>query len=104
MRAEKRLACSTSPPLPAGRISWLITKAATAVIESRCLPQALAGQVIFAEYGYRTDFHIGVRKGGDKLEAHAWLTLDDEVILGHLPDLDLFEELEFGELGVRGEV
>jgi len=92
-RAEKRLVTATADSLPAGRISWLISKAATVIIKSRCLPQALAGQIIFAEYGYRTDFHIGVRKESDKLEAHAWLTLDGEVVLGDLPDLALFEEL-----------
>ena len=95
-RAEKRLAGETADSLPAGRISWLISKAATVIIESRCLPQALAGQIIFAEYGYRTDFHIGVRKESDKLEAHAWLTLDGDVVLGDLPDLALFEELVVG--------
>ena len=98
-RAEKRLARSGAPVLAAGRISWLISKAATAVIQSRCLPQALAGHIIFAEYGYRTCFHIGVRKGSDKLEAHAWLTLDEKVILGDLPDLELYEELPVSGVG-----
>ncbi|WP_457575803.1 lasso peptide biosynthesis B2 protein [Desulfomarina sp.] len=92
-QAEKRLARFAASSLSAGRISWLIKKSAMTVVKSRCLPQALAGHIIFAEYGYRTCFHIGVRKGDGRLEAHAWLTLNDKVILGDIPDLEQFEEL-----------
>ncbi|MCP3892833.1 MAG: hypothetical protein GY702_28750, partial [Desulfobulbaceae bacterium] len=48
----------------------------------------------YAENGYLTEFHMGVWKKDDEgLEAHAWLTLGGNVVVGALPNLEEYEEL-----------
>jgi len=39
----------------------------------RCLTRAVAAQLLLARAGYLAEIRIGVRKRGDKLDAHAWL-------------------------------
>ena len=61
---------------------------------STCLSNALAGQILFATCHHPTTLHIGVRNTPDAgFEAHAWLTLNSTILLGHLPDLDSYKEL-----------
>ncbi len=58
-----------------------------------CLSAALAGKVIFSKYGYVTRLHIGVLKNAQcSVEAHAWLTLDESIILGYIPNLEKYQE------------
>ncbi len=76
------------------KIAWLIDRAGSSVVSITCLPQALAGYRIYAENGYLTEFHMGVWKKDDEgLEAHAWLTLGGNVVVGALPNLEEYEEL-----------
>jgi hypothetical protein len=59
-----------------------------------CLANALAGQRLFAAHGYPTKIHVGVAKDRqDGFQAHAWLTLADEIVVGHLPDMGKYREL-----------
>jgi hypothetical protein len=47
-----------------------------------CLSQALAAKVLMARYGHWGTLCIGVLKSGNKLEAHAWLECQDDVVIG----------------------
>jgi len=78
----------TRPPsarrgLPAPRLAWAVTAARRGVPRATCLTQALAGQVLFAHHGHRSQVHLGVARGADRqFEAHAWLTCAGRVVLG----------------------
>jgi hypothetical protein len=74
-------------------ITRSIAVASRLVPFSTCLSEALAGFILFARYGYKTELHIGVSKDNmQQLEAHAWLSLHGRIILGDLPDLGRFKE------------
>ncbi len=76
-------AASPRHGLPAPRLAWAITAASRAVPRATCLTQALAGQVLFAQHGLRSQLHLGVARGVDRqFEAHAWLTCAGRVVLG----------------------
>lgn len=58
---------------------------------AKCLPLALTTQVLMNWCGYSTQLRIGVAKGeGGKLEAHAWVEYQKQVIIGYLRDLSRF--------------
>ena len=59
-----------------------------------CLPQALATRVMLERRGISNELLIGVAKsdaGG--LEAHAWVEVGDQVIVGRLRDLSRFQRM-----------
>jgi hypothetical protein len=71
---------------PAERIAWAVGVAAGYVPGATCLVQALAAKSMLRRKGYPALVRIGVRAGeGSHLEAHAWLVLDGQVILGRSP-------------------
>jgi hypothetical protein len=39
----------------------------------KCLPSALTLQALLLHYGFHAELHVGVRKRGAGLEAHAWV-------------------------------
>jgi hypothetical protein len=81
------------------RIARLLNSASKAFSTFTCLPKALVGYKLLCRQGFPVHFHIGVKKGkGQELEAHAWLSLDGEVIIGNLPDLSEFSELPLEQL------
>ena len=48
-----------------------------------CLPQALAVKYFLANVGKESRLEIGViKKSAHKLDAHAWLKVDDDIIIG----------------------
>lgn len=60
-----------------------VRRAARFVPGATCLPQALAGYVLFARHGAPCAIRIGVRKSADRaLEAHAWLEREGRVVVG----------------------
>ncbi len=84
-------------PKPSGisplRMARLIQRANQLVPLSTCLAQSLAGKKLFAEKGYRTTLHIGVNSDrATGFEAHAWLTMDDTVLLGNISTLDQYSK------------
>lgn len=58
-----------------------------------CLPRALALQRMLIRRGGRATIHFGVRRGAEGVEAHAWVTLRDKVLLGGLPNLNEYAVL-----------
>lgn len=65
-------------------ISWAITTAARHVPwRSDCLVQAIAAADWLRDSGYQPRLELGLAKAADgSIRAHAWLTLDDETIVG----------------------
>ncbi len=60
----------------------------------KCLARALTTQVLMSRYGYSPQLRIGVAKGeGGKLEAHAWVENQGQVVIGYLRDLSRFTPL-----------
>lgn len=53
-----------------------------------CLPQALALQRMLKRRGARGVIRFGMRKTPEGMTAHAWLVLNEEVLIGSLPHLD----------------
>jgi hypothetical protein len=88
-----------STKLTPQRIARLLNAASRAFSTFTCLPKALVGYRLLSKQGFPVHFHIGVKKGkGQDLEAHAWLSLDGEVIIGNLSDLSEFSELPLEQL------
>ena len=60
-----------------------------------CLPQALAVKWLLGARGKDARLQIGVvKKKGNKLDAHAWLELDDEIIIGGRTSPARFKQLQ----------
>lgn len=71
-----------------GRIAWAVRQAARLVPRASCLTQGLAAQIMLARRGLPSTLHIGVRKDAlAPFEAHAWLTFQGRIILGHRDNL-----------------
>ena len=59
-----------------------------------CLVNGLTGQYLLARNGYLSTLHIGVKKEfANTLAAHAWVTVDDQVVIGMLDDLHTYTKL-----------
>jgi hypothetical protein len=68
-------------------------------LASTCLTQALAAQVLLARRGYPALLRIGVlRDGKGRLQAHAWVESEDEVVIGEY-DLKRYTPLATLRLG-----
>ncbi len=86
--------------IPADILIRLLAAACRIVPFTTCLSRAMAGQRLLTGCGYFSKLHIGVaREKGEKLEAHAWLSLDGLIILGNAPDLDRYRELPPFQVG-----
>lgn len=84
---------------PKERISNQVIKDSIWAIESvgryappfiNCLPRALALQRMLKRRGVRGTIRFGVKRENDKVKAHAWLVLDEIVLVGRIPDLDSY--------------
>jgi hypothetical protein len=62
---------------------WAVRATSRFVPRATCLTQAMAAQTLLSRAGYNPHVKIGVAKNEKKLfEAHAWLVLGDEVLIG----------------------
>jgi len=50
-----------------------------------CLTQALAAKTILKRYGQPSKVRIGVAPTDSTIEGHAWVEIDDRIVLGRLP-------------------
>jgi hypothetical protein len=65
------------------RVVWAVETAARyGSPTATCLTQALAAQVLLARRGYPALLHIGVVRSKNKLQAHAWVESEGEVVIG----------------------
>jgi hypothetical protein len=77
---------------------WAVRATSRYVPRATCLTQAMAAQTLLLRAGYNPKVKIGVAKNEKKLfEAHAWLVLDDQVLIGgteveRYTALTIFEE------------
>ena len=47
-----------------------------------CLVKSIAAQILLTQYGYKPNLCIGVRKDEKMLDAHAWVEINGEVVIG----------------------
>jgi hypothetical protein len=88
--AKWRQAESISPDGSANieKIVWAVTVASHYVPAATCLTQALAGQILLAQYGQPALLQIGVAKNeAGKLEAHAWVESRGRIVIGGSEEL-----------------
>jgi hypothetical protein len=82
----------TSPDIE--RIAWAVAVASRYVPAATCLTQALAGQILLAQYGEPVILQIGVAKNeAGKLEAHAWVESRGRIVIGASPELFRYTRL-----------
>ena len=74
------------------RTAWAVEAVAGSIPGASCLTQALAADVMLRRAGFTPQIRIGVAKDRHTFEAHAWLELDGEVLVGD-HDLQRFTPL-----------
>lgn len=72
----------------AARVSWAITAAARVPFLRTCLVQAMSAEVMLRRRSVDARFQVGAKRpqAGEPLEAHAWIELDGQTVVGHLPN------------------
>jgi hypothetical protein len=65
----------------AARVAWAVRLASRYVPRASCLTQALTAQMLLHWAGLEGQLHIGVARGAT-FEAHAWIELGGQVLLG----------------------
>jgi hypothetical protein len=75
------------------RIRSAVQRASRRVPGATCLVQAIAAERMLRSRGVLSRIRIGVAKTDDKLGAHAWLTVDDQIVLGGADASARFVEL-----------
>jgi Transglutaminase-like superfamily len=79
-------------PSSLGKIIWAVN-ASTRYMPggAKCLARALTCQVLMKRHGYSPELRIGVAKSETgKLEAHAWVESQGQIVIGYLADLSRF--------------
>ena len=89
-------ATASSRDVPAQKIGWAVETAARVVpTGGNCLVRAIAGRAMLARHGFSSEIRLGVRKNGpEKLEGHAWLDCDGQIVTGE----DVHQE--YGEMPI----
>jgi hypothetical protein len=76
------------------QISRAVRVASYYIPDTTCLPQALVAHFLLLRNGYPAELKIGAAKNRDgKLEAHAWVTSGEMIVIGALRDLDRYAPL-----------
>jgi hypothetical protein len=72
-------------PYSVEQFVWAVRATSRYVPGATCLTQALAAQVSLSRAGHSPRVEIGVAKNEEnKFQAHAWLVLNDQVLIGGL--------------------
>jgi hypothetical protein len=71
-----------SDQLTSDRIVWAVATMSRYVPKATCLAQALAAQVLLFQYGYPSSVRVGVARGEEKFEAHAWVENQGSIVIG----------------------
>ncbi|MDJ1173966.1 lasso peptide biosynthesis B2 protein [Roseofilum capinflatum] len=65
------------------QIAWAIaTSSRYTPWRSNCLAQAIAAKIMLRRRKIASTLYLGLKKNADKLEAHAWLRVGQEIITG----------------------
>jgi len=78
----------------AERVAAAVRRASQRVPGASCLVQALAGSWMLERRGIASRIRIGVDKESGRFSAHAWLTVDDVIVLGGAESAFRFVELQ----------
>ena len=65
------------------QIIWAVDVTDPYIIKSTCLTKAITAQILLNQQKYTSKLMIGVIKEHKNLEAHAWLEVDDDIVVGH---------------------
>ncbi len=71
-------------------ITWAVQAAAARIPGTTCLTNALVARFLLTHNGIETRLHIGVAKDSGRLDAHAWLTVADRVVIGEVDKMERF--------------
>ena len=73
---------SVAGPVTPRRAARLVRSAAARAGRSTCLTRALVLRRLLRRQGLETELVIGAKRGAGAFQAHAWLRLGDEILLG----------------------
>ena len=79
--------------LAPSRAAWAIRSAGRIVPGATCLTQALALQYLLNRAGHASRLSLGVAKGADGFEAHAWVEHEGEPLLDEPEELARYSRL-----------
>jgi hypothetical protein len=68
-------------------VTWAITAVGKRIGGPTCLADAAVAYAMLRRRGYEPCLRIGVRRGGSKLEAHAWIECSGAVVFGEVPEM-----------------
>ncbi|HEY9827202.1 MAG TPA: lasso peptide biosynthesis B2 protein [Stenomitos sp.] len=77
------------------QVVWAVDASARRMVKPvKCLARALTVKALLGQHNCPADLKIGVAKNQQaQLEAHAWIEVEGQVVIGHLPDLQRFKPL-----------
>jgi len=80
-----------------GWVAWAVeTVGAKPWMKSLCLPRALAAQTMLRRRGIASKLCLGVARNGSAMEAHAWVEIGSNKILGGTEAQRFTRLAEFG--------
>jgi hypothetical protein len=87
-RVEEVAGLDGSAGSAAQRIAWSVRAAGRRLPYTTCLVEALAAQLLLARRGVHSGLRIGVQRDDEgRFEAHAWVDVKGEVIVGARPGM-----------------
>ena len=91
---QRTLKLHKSDQVSVDKIIWAV-RVASRYIPGRvkCLARALTTQVLLEQRGYQAQLRIGVAKGEQGLEAHAWVESQGRIVIGGLKDIGRYTTL-----------
>ncbi len=89
--AGHRLPAGASHAVVARRVATLVALAARhGPFRASCLPVSVTLHRLLRERGIQSQLRVGVRKAGDRLEAHAWVERDGQALVDSQPSGERF--------------
>ena len=90
LRSREQAPCaSLKGDIEKEEILWSVRVVTKRLPGATCLLRAIAAKYLLDRHGIRSCLRIGVRKADTaSLEAHAWITINGETVLGRVEDLD----------------
>lgn len=88
-----RISANSDRQVKVDCIVWAVNKSSQYMPGVKCLARALTTEVLMNQYGHQPQLRIGVAKRRGKLEAHAWVESQGQVLIGQLQDLSQFSVL-----------
>ncbi len=74
-------------------IVWAVRAVDRRFACATCLVNGLVGQYLFTRNHIDSQLCIGVKKETNELKAHAWVVVEEQIVIGFLPDLGSYKPL-----------